>query len=363
MDKNSDFLDLGDQEFPDKSSLIKYIDEQYRFGQLSRSFNIIASINDLDEPEEFISRLETEFNILNRSGNLFRIHDTYESDPVYSYVYFDENTPLFLTNANLTDEIPDTITRFLKTNQGIGRLMLSKREIDQNRQQLMKEHENLMVPYFSATRSMDEPISAQQRPKTRRTIQYDGRDGLQTFREMRYNYGVLPRIMTFERPGKFKFKIKADGTFVHVDGGLETLWQCLKREIDRIEDVVESANTGSYGPAESKFLEGDERFSVSKPWAVEVSGGIDQEHVETLPEQLSDDFWEFGVSDYFAEPELESFEAEVIDNTTRERTTLKSKGDDIRIFPRELTDVDQSVRLYNFISDHFDTDCKPKKVA
>jgi hypothetical protein len=42
---------------------------------------------------------------------------------------------------------------------------------------------------------------------------------------------------------------------------------------------------------------------------------------------------------------------------------MKTKGDEVRVFPREMTDIDQSLRIFNFISDHFDSDCTPKTVA
>ena len=362
-DNTGDFLNLSNRGFESRDSFMEYIDEKYRHGELSRGFNIIASVNNLERPSDFSSLVAREFNVLEENGDLLRIHTTYDDEPVYSYVYLDDIAPLFLTTANKTDQIPPTIIRFLQSTQDIGRLMLSKRKIDEIRQLIVSNHENVMIPFFSARRSVDEPVTAKKRPDTQRSIQYRADDGLETYREMKYNYGVLPSIMTFECPNRFKFRVKDDGTFVHVDGGLLTLWDCLKRQIDRVEEVVKYANTGSYEDAESYFLDENEQFAVSKPWAVEVKPGISPSHVRTLPTQLNESFWEFSVADYYSQPELGSFEAEVIDDTTQERTTMKTKGNDVRIFPRELTDVDQSLRLYNFINDHFDADCTPKKVA
>lgn len=363
VETTGDFLSLGDLEFESREFFINYLDEQYKQEKLAESFNIIAAVNNRERPEQFAALLKQRFNVLSENGDLLRIHTTVDDEPVYSYIYLDDTTPLFLTNANKTDQIPPTIIRFLQETQNVGRLMLSKREIDENRKKIVSEHENVMVPYFSARRSADAPITAQRRPETKRSIQYRAHDGLETYREMRYNYGVLPSIMTFECPNQFKFKIKNDGTFVHTKGGLQMLWECLQDEIDRVEEVVKYANTGSCEETESTFLDEDEQFTVSKPWAVEVDQGIPPEPIKTLPVQLNDKFWEFSVADYYSQPEIRSFEAEVIDDTTQERTTMKTKGNDIRIYPREFTDVDQSLRLYNFISDHFDADCTPKEVS
>ena len=362
-DTTGDFLGLDGLEFEDRESFISYLDRQYRHEKLTGNFNIIAAVNNLDDPVRFAPLVKKRFNVLDESGDLLRIHTTVDDEPVYSYIYLDDTAPIFLTNANKTDQIPPTILQFLQETQNVGRLRLSKREIDALRKKIVSENENVMVPFFSARRSADEPITAQRRPETERSIQYRADDGLETYREMRYNYGVLPSIMTFECPNRFKFKIKSDGTFVHSKGGLEMLWECLQTEIERVEEVVRYANTGSYEETKSTFLDEDKQFTVSKPWAVEVAEGISPEPIKSLPTQLDNSFWEFSVADYYSQPEIRSFEAEVIDDTTQERTTMKTKGNDIRIYPRELTDVDQSLRLYNFISDHFDADCKPKKVA
>lgn len=362
-DAVGDFLDLNEMEFESRESFIDHLDIQYKQRKLAGSFNIIAAVNNLEDPDQFASLIRQRFDVLEQNGDLLRIYTTVDEDPVYSYVYLDETTPIFLTNANKTDQIPPTIIHFLQSTQNVGRLMLSKREIDETRKDIVSEYENVLIPFFSARRTAEEPIEAQRRPETKRSIQYRADDGLETYREMRYNYGVLPSIMTFECPNRFKFKVKNDGTFVHVRGGLRALWNSLKKEIDRVEEIVRYANTGSYEESDSSFLDEDEQFTVSRPWAVEVNQGIAPEAIKSLPAQLNESFWEFSVADYYSQPEIQSFEAEVIDETTKERTTMKSKGDDIRIFPREFTDVDQSLRLYNFISDHFDADCTPKKVA
>lgn len=362
-DIESDFLDAIGREFENKANFADYIHDGYIEGNLSGGFNVIGAVNNLsDEQETFRQNLSRHFEIIDSSGDLSLIHTKVDDENVFSYVYFDEHVPIFLTKANKTDQIPPTIWNFLQETQDIGRLMLSKREIDETRKEIVSNHENVMIPFFSARRTAESPIEARRRPKTERSIQYRGDDGLETYREMRYNYGVLPSIMTFELPNKFKFKIKNDGTFVHTNGGFKTLWKYLETEIDRVKEMMQYANTGAYGKADSDFF-GEENFSVSTPWAVEVDDGIEADSIKTLPNQLNESFWEFSVSEYSSRPKYNAFEAEVIDKTTHERTTLKTKGSDVRIFPREFTDIDQSLRIYNFISDHFDSNCTPKKVA
>jgi hypothetical protein len=362
-DTPSDFLYAIDREYTDREDFIDYLDTSYRRGELSGEFSVIGAVNNLPGGKtEFLDQLRDHFTLLNSTGDLHILHTSVDEDPVYSYVYLDDDIPVFFTNANKTDQIPPTIWRFLQETYGVGRLMLSQRKIDQLKQKIVSSHENVIVPYFSARRSRDSMISARRREQTERSVQYRAIDGLETYREMRYNYGILPQIMVFEKPNEFKFKIKADGTFVHQKGGLQTLWDCLEQEVSRVETMKKYANTAKYGKSDSSFF-GEQKFSVSTPWGIEVDDGIKSTHLDTFRDHLDEKFWEFSVSEYNAYPELSSFEAEVIDDSTNERTTMKTKGDEVRVFPREMTDIDQSLRIFNFISDHFDSDCTPKTVA
>jgi len=360
---SSDFLQVIDSSFSNRDEFMSQIDRSYRLGKVSGEFNIIGAVNNLSGgKEEFSQQLNNRFEVIQAEDDLRLLYTEVDSDPVYTYVYLDDNTPIFLTNANKTDQIPPTIISFLREFNGVGRLMLSRREVDEMRKEIVNKYNNVIIPFFSAQRTRDASVGARRRPDTERSIQYRGIDGLDTYREMRYNYGILPRIMKFEKTNKFKFKIKENGTFIHMGGGILPLWECLKGQITRVEEMMEYANTGNYHQTDSSFF-GENKFNVSTPWAVEVEDGIKKEHLETLPSQFNDSFWEFSVSEYDADLQFESFEAELIDEATHERTTLKSKGSEVRVFPRENTDIDQSLRIFNFLGDHFDTDCSAKKVA
>lgn len=363
MSRKGDYLDAMGRDFTDRRDFVEYLEKDYGIASFAGEFNIIGAINNLPGGKQaFLERLQIPFTDVDSSGDLHLIRTELDEEYVYYYVYLHEETPVFFTTANKTDEIPPTIWRFLQSTEDVGRLMLSKRQIDDLRKKITSDHHNILVPYFSARRNEDSPIASKIRPETERSIQYRANDGLQTYREFRYNYGILPKIMVFERPGRFKFRVKDEGIFIHQSGSLLDLWNYVENEISRAVNMKKYANKGEYKEVKSSFFE-ENGFNISTPWAVRVNNGIERDHLGSLENQLSSKFWEFNVSEYRAQPELPAFQAEVIDDSSHERTTMKSKGDQVRIFPREHTDIDQSLRIYNFISDHFDSDCEPLEVA
>lgn len=362
MSAESDFLDAMEREFSSIDDFVDYLEKDLNIGSIPGEFNIFGAINNLPSKEHFVDSLTAAFKELDSTDDLYLITTTVDDERVYYYVYVDDQFPIFFTRANKTDQIPPTIGNFLQGKHDVGRLLLSKRQIDGIRKDIVSRYDDILIPFFSAKRSSDSNISARRRPDMNRSLQYRADDGLETYREMRFNYGILPRIMTFERPNRFKFRVKQDGVFVCQSGSIRELWYTLQQEIDRAGNIMEYSNTADYGEVTSSFFE-DKEVHVSSPWAIEVEDGIKSSALKNFREHMNDPFWEFGVSEYSAYPEVPSFEAELIDENRYERTILKTKDDAIRVFPRELTDIDQSVRIFNFISDHFDSDCTARKVA
>ncbi|WP_117595169.1 hypothetical protein [Haloprofundus halophilus] len=364
MSQKPDFLELMDRRFTSADNLVHYLDTEADLSSLSGEFNIFAAVNNLKDKQEFLEavKLSDHFVISEESDDLKLLRASYEGKSVYTYVYLQDDFPVFFTTANKTDELPPTIWAFLQETQDVGRLQLPKRAIDNLRKRLVSEYDDLIIPYFSARRSYDSNTPARRRPDVERSIQYRGIDGIETYKEMRYNYGILPKIMVFERPHRFKFRVKQNGVFVHVKGSIFDLWGALKREMERTLSIKESANTGGFGDVQSTFFENRE-MHISSPWEIKVNGGIQKAGLEGFESHLSEDFYEFNVSEFQTASDADSFQAEIIDDSSHELLTLKSKNDKIRIFPREQTDIDQSVRIFNFVSDHFDSECEAREVV
>jgi len=364
MSQDPDFLDLMDRRFSSADNLVHFLDNEADLSSVPGEFNIFAAVNNLEDKAGFFRavQLSDHFRISEESEDLKLLRASYEGSPVYTYVYLQDDFPVFFTTANKTDELPPTIWAFLQETQDIGRLQLPKRAIDNLRKRLVSEYDDLIVPYFSARRSFDSNTPSRRRPNTERSIQYRGIDGIETYKEMRYNYGILPKIMVFERPHRFKFRVKQNGVFVHIGGGLFELWTALKREMKRALSIKESANTGGYSDVQSTFFENRE-IHISSPWEIKVNDGIEKAGIDGFKSHLSEDFYEFNVSEFQTIPDAAAFQAEIIDDSSHELLTLKSKSDTIRVFPREQTDIDQSVRIYNFVSDHFDSECEAREVV
>jgi hypothetical protein len=110
---------------------------------------------------------------------------------------------------------------------------------------------------------------------------------------------------------------------------------------------------------------------------------VTQSDIERLEEEIQE--WEFNIGELdvsFTEaPSDVDFEgeglrqqqlveqssphlkAELIDERSFGKTVLRTHEDAIRIYPREDTGIDQSIRRFAYIADHPDADAQPTQVS
>jgi hypothetical protein len=346
-----DFLDVGEGEFATIDQIIDHIGEEVDLSEVEGDLSVIGSISDYTQ-EEFVNSLEDHFIIRNENGNLLQLVARNLNVPYY--VYLDDNFPIWFTTGRKTRDFPETINNYLKTEQNIGRLWISKTEMEELRQRMSTRYDDVIMPYFTATRSLHSDVEANRRPNQERTIQYYGRDGLETFNEMKYDYGVLPTNLKFQKANEFKFRVTTRGVFTIKYGGLSEVLTVIEDSINRLREVKNAIDESDFTIRENKFSP-KSKIPESKPWSIHLSSqltGTDMEKIEG--EELEE--WEFNLSELNTsfDEEYSYFDAELIDDRTLGKTMLRSKGNMIRVYPRENTGIDQSIRVFEFVNDQID---------
>ena len=279
--------------------------------------------------------------------------DAHQLDIPY-YLYLSDEFPIWFTTGRKTEDMPETIDAYLKGHRSIGRLWISKTEMENLRQRIVQNYPDVIMPYFTATRSRHSEIPAERRPRYERTFQYYGKDGLETFNEIKYEYGVLPTNLKFQKANDFKFRVTTRGVFTIKNGGLGEVLRVIEDSIDRLREVKQAIDTSGFKRLRNEFA-GGQTIPESRPWAVQLDSPITEEDVELIESEELEE-WEFnlGKIDVSFDREVPQFKAELIDDRSLGKTILRSHNDSIRIYPREHTGIDQSVRVFEFINDQLD---------
>jgi len=357
----TDFLDVAGESFP---SLDVFIDHLHRtkFDNLDDNLKVIGSISDFTNTDDFIDSVDQHFHIHDHSGDLIRasaqISD--EEEPVPYYIFIDGTFPLFFTTGTLTKQIPPTLQEYILSRSEMSRMWIAKRQMERLRQSIVSNHPHLIVPFFTGKRTRNVNIPAQRRGEVDRTVVYYGDDGLETFREMKHQYGILPANIDYEVPGQFKFRVKENGIITLLDGGIREVYRVLEETKHHLRQVKDAIDTSKYGTEESQLLE--RQIPYSEPWAIELESGLVEPDVSNFRQNVEHDDHDLTVTEYSPSYDPLGFSAEVVDTENFARTEIRSARESIRLYPNESADIDQNIRLYNFVDDYIDPHCRPVSV-
>jgi hypothetical protein len=232
-------------------------------------------------------------------------------------------------------------------------MWVGKREMERLREQMVRDYTDLIIPQFTAKRSKHTDISAKKRPEYDRTIRYWADDGLEVYRHLKSRYGVLPTNIQFEDPGRFKFQITQDGVFTSIDNGIEEIANLIEQSTERLQFIKRKINTSFYDENGAESLQ---EFSMpySKPWAIELDERPAKSDIRHFEGNVKDSNLEFSVIHFDQYLDVRGFDAELMDKNNYGKTAIRTKDTDIRVYPRESTGIDQSIRIYNFVDDHIE---------
>lgn len=347
----ADFLDATDRSFSSRQDFISYIRKDVDLDDLPNDLSIIGSICDHDR-SQFIESLSQHFDVVNENGDLLLLLASGENVPYYVHLE-DQEFPLFFAAANKTDEIPDTLVEYLRSDKEMSRMWVGKREMERLRVQMVQDYTNLIIPQFTAKRSKHTDIPAKKRPEYDRTIRYWADDGLEVYRHLKSRYGVLPTNIQFEDPGHFKFQITQDGVFTSIDNGIEEIATLIEQSTERLQFIKRKINTSFYDENGAESLQ---EFSMpySKPWAIQLDERPAKSDIRHFEGNVKDSNLEFSVIHFDPYLDVRGFDAELMDKNNYGKTAIRTKDTDIRVYPREATGIDQSIRIYNFVDDHIE---------
>lgn len=362
MTMEHDFLRATGESFHSLEEVVNHIVEEVELDAIRGDLSVVGSISNYPSLSDLRDTIQPYFSEHESCGKL--IHLRSRRDGVPYYLFWDEDFPTWFTTGRKTKDIPNTLGDLLKKDRHLGRLWISKAEMERLRAQVVEDYPRILMTYFTASRSKHSDVPAVNRPRHERTIQYYGADGMETYSEMRHDYGVLPTNMVFKRPGVFKFRVTNQGIFTIKDGGLRHCLSLITDATESLKPVKDAIGDSSFTKRENKFSEG-QQLPTSHPWRIELSRDLRPKDLDALdPEGLKED-WELLRTSFRRSTGEESpyFAADLLDANLYTRIALKSRRDEVRVYPREETGIDQSVRIFDLVRDQIDPDSYASAVS
>ncbi|ELZ88490.1 hypothetical protein C453_01460 [Haloferax elongans ATCC BAA-1513] len=344
-------FDVEPREFPDRVSFNHYLAENYDT-LVDGDLYVIAGLTQYSR-DEFLELLRREgYEIVEDYGGIQKISCDFGGDrPAEFYFTYDveESVILFYTDMRKTEEIKNTVEPLLENQPGVHYLYISPGLLQEIREKIVSDDPATEITEFVAKRTERTDTSSRFRPDEWRTINYYGRDGLESLREMEESYGVLPRIMEFNVPGDLRFRINHEGVFKLKSGSLLRLFKHIEMCIEEALKVKLAYERTDFRMVRaSKSLE----VPTAEPATVALQNSIQYHELDALKQSLSEE--NYVLFNTYAEEGSLYFTTEVIDRVKNSAFRIKANENQIRIFPQDESDLGTFYRFYEFIQDSVD---------
>jgi hypothetical protein len=318
--------------------------------------NIVATISSFSSFDSFIEGLKISgFKIERIFGRLIVICQNDRDKKIRYLSFFDDqnNAPLFITTAKKTNQIPETLFRFIYSSFNISHLWIPPKIMKDIKDELIEKNPELIISYFSAIRNRNIDIPAEYRPQVNRSIQYYGLDGKETLNELEYYYGILPKILDIKLPSGVSFRIDNKGIITFKYGSFTKIFEIIENVIQRLEEVREAIGESSYSVNQAG-ISNQFRTIVQKPWRIHLKKKIGCDEYADIRNQFDSDEWNFTILEETVISKSFFLSARVIDGYSGSLFDITSNGDIIDYYPVKQVDIGSSLRFFEFVLENID---------
>lgn len=325
-----------------------------------KKWKILCLTTDLKDFSQFKKALSSYNYILNDYGDVLKVSiprsdDTEEeSDEKFkSYIVKRKGYYLFFSNENKDDINKLFLNHFIRKVKNIYYIWIPKKVIENLIERFENEFKDFFVTKFYSERDLIDNTPAHFRNNVARKLEYQGDDGLEVIKELKFYYGVRPYIVDFNIINKCSFRINNDGFYTYEYGELNFLIDIINAVYEEVKGVIKLTKSSYYKEVPIKKL----KLKTLDIQPIKVNFGsyeLDMGNVEDFFEILKE--FGFEVFDTALEAGSIKLNTDVIDVNKKAIFNISSGGKELIITPRLKTTFDTIFRLLEIINEKIDSE-------
>ncbi len=353
------FLDLTGMEFRNRKEFEDYLEDRVDIGGIKGGLKLVCTLSDFEKEDKFISALsEMDFHVVRKHGVVFHL----KRGNIDFFVCRDQkyNLDIFLTDARKTHDLPPLLN-FISFTPRISHLWIQPVLMMNIMDELIDRYPETTIPFFTARRTISTEIQARYRPSIERTIQYNGIDGVDTLKEMKFYYGVLPKIIEFSLPIGVRFKLDSRGIITLKQGLFSDISPIIKRIVKQILGVRDAVKKSGFKidsiPTRTKVK--FRRF-LQTPWTIEIGEQIEAFRMLELLKKNEDDYFNFILSNYSKQDDNRPYlSARLVNEYRGTSIDIIYHGKKINVYPIDDVDIGISMDFFQFVTEYVDSTAVP----
>lgn len=335
--KFCNFLDSNSDQFQGNIKIIPMLVENDKVSNINAEFlrkeiRIERSIDNLK-----ILKMHKDF--------YFFRYDDIENDIIY-----------IVSDARKDKKFDKLILKNLKKIRGLSLLYMGPKELQDLKESIIEKFPDTVIPYFTGIHDPNWDQQSFHRKNYRRTIQYTGLDGAYSLDEIKYYYGILPRIIEFNLPNGIFFRIDLEGIFTFFKKRIRNGEEIISHIVEKIKPIHKKIKSeASYNFNEYKIGKRILRLPIEKPWRIELNRPFNFTRAEEILDIAQCEEWDFSSFGIIDDPDEKYFKSRFVDGLKGDRFEAIFERKNILIYPLNNDyDMASALRFYSFVSEAID---------
>jgi hypothetical protein len=278
---------------------------------------------------------------------------------------FDEeyNIGIFITKWRKSDEIPNKLEEPLRFHSDIAQLWIKPLILSDMLDKLKENFRGLKVTWFSGI-SDPKYRRAIRRPEVKRTLQYSGDDGLETFDEMKREYGIMPKILEISIPNIGGYRIDYRGIVSVRKGSLKPIYNTILGAIEENQPWLHSFDKSKIMSVQSKLSDYSLNIRKVFPWKVKLGRSLFINELTSFEHRISYEEELFSTMNRYVRKDedgsVSTYYSLYTDETNYNSFGVEFSGGDncFSIYPHKYKSLPSMFNLINALHDNLEPSIK-----
>ena len=346
----------------DKNKLISYLQENYTFfGTKLKLMGFITTLSIQNLEQLF---LNNGFNC-NLNEEILQcsvlIKEQNKTRNLEFFCVLDPKSEKLIIFTFIASSDLYIIERVISNSSNISYLWISPKTLDELKDEIIDSNEDTRITGFTAKRFDNMKERCQIRPWFKRSFRYGGDDGKETLKELRINYGVLPRVIQFKISKVAEFKINFRGIFTFSNGDLTYVLGLLDYAFNNILETKRNLEISKYSIVHENKKFREFYFEKIIPVSINLSSTLSANTATDLINQIINSNIFFPINYSIIEGSL-YFTSTILDKVTNETFRISSNGEEIILVKDKTTSFASMIKFFQFIIERVDVDAGISKI-
>lgn len=205
----------------------------------------------------------------------------------------DDKIGFFITEMRKSDQIKSNLENPIRKVRDMSQLWINPDILNNMVDSFNRNYDDFKISWFSGLYKPKDGLERNiRRPDKERSMQYSGKDGLESFLELRDELGIKPKIIEFSLSKNRRYRIDNRGILTIREGNLKPLYGPIQEAVEELEPWADVIRDSTIEKKQISLKDYTLQPNLVTPWKVKLPRELFNYEVENFENEIASD-WDF----------------------------------------------------------------------